>query len=177
MNIMDIATVVENTFVNAFQGAENALVDFVTTGKADFKSLVDSIMADLARLLIRQSLMGLFGLFGPSPSTGGGGILPSAGSHLGLGGYQTGGSFRVGGSGGPDSQLVAFRASPGESVAISRPNQTPNVDVAAPELKVRIVNSMDPNIALDALSSAQGERIIMNTIKRNPKAISRILGG
>lgn len=34
-------------------------------------------------------------------------------------GYRLGGSFFVGGSGGPDSQLVAFRASPGEQVTVT----------------------------------------------------------
>jgi hypothetical protein len=34
-----------------------------------------------------------------------------------------GGSFRVGGSGGTDSQLVQFRASPNETVTIRRPDQ------------------------------------------------------
>lgn len=38
-----------------------------------------------------------------------------------IGAYQHGGSFYVGGSGGPDSQMVAFRASPGERVDITPP--------------------------------------------------------
>ncbi len=38
-------------------------------------------------------------------------------------GFMTGGSFKVGGSGGADSQMVAFRATPGEQVAISTPTQ------------------------------------------------------
>lgn len=37
--------------------------------------------------------------------------------------FQNGGSFRVGGPGGTDSQLVAFRASPGEDVTIRTPGQ------------------------------------------------------
>src|SRR5512146_1887892 len=40
-------------------------------------------------------------------------------------GYQYGGSFRVGGLGGPDSQLVQFLASPGEQVTVSPPGRTP----------------------------------------------------
>lgn len=40
-------------------------------------------------------------------------------------GFATGGSFRVGGVGGVDSQLVAFRATPGENVQISRPGGQP----------------------------------------------------
>ena len=53
-------------------------------------------------------------------------------------GYATGGSFMVGGSGGTDSQLVTFRASPDERVTIETPAQqrasgggvTVNVNVA-----------------------------------------------
>lgn len=39
------------------------------------------------------------------------------------GGFRTGGSFMVGGSGGPDSQHVAFRATPNERVSIETPAQ------------------------------------------------------
>lgn len=38
-------------------------------------------------------------------------------------GFATGGSFKVGGSGGIDSQMMAFRATPGEMVDIRRPGQ------------------------------------------------------
>lgn len=41
----------------------------------------------------------------------------------GLAGFKDGGSFMVGGSGGTDSQLVAFRASPDERVTIETPAQ------------------------------------------------------
>ena len=43
---------------NAFKGMEDALVDFVMTGKADFKSLADSIIKDMIRIAIQQSIMG-----------------------------------------------------------------------------------------------------------------------
>lgn len=41
----------------------------------------------------------------------------------GLPGFKTGGAFTVGGNGGLDSQLVQFRATPGERVEITRPGQ------------------------------------------------------
>lgn len=44
-------------------------------------------------------------------------------------GFANGGSFRVGGFGGVDSQLVAFRATPGENVQISRPGQSQGINV------------------------------------------------
>lgn len=43
---------------DALGGLEDALTDFVTTGKADFKSLVDSILADVARMTIQKSITG-----------------------------------------------------------------------------------------------------------------------
>ncbi len=38
-------------------------------------------------------------------------------------GFQKGGAFTVGGAGGPDSQFVGFRASPGERVTVTPPGQ------------------------------------------------------
>lgn len=45
------------------------------------------------------------------------------GSSLQLPGFASGGSFRVGGTGGTDTSLVAFRATPGESVHVRTPQQ------------------------------------------------------
>jgi lambda family phage tail tape measure protein len=53
----------KNTFVQAeyvalhsFKSMENSLTNFVMTGKLDFKSLADSIIADLVRIAIQQSI-------------------------------------------------------------------------------------------------------------------------
>lgn len=48
----------EDLVAGAFGGMEDALVGFVTTGKADFKSLADSMIADLARIIIKQQITG-----------------------------------------------------------------------------------------------------------------------
>ncbi|MBV6304940.1 phage tail tape measure protein [Candidimonas humi] len=59
---------------NAFKGMEDVFVNFVTTGKLSFTDLANSIISDLARIAIRQSLTGplasglssaLGSLFGP----------------------------------------------------------------------------------------------------------------
>ena len=42
--------------VNAFQSMEDALTRFVMTGKLDFKSLADSIIADLVRIQIQRAI-------------------------------------------------------------------------------------------------------------------------
>jgi lambda family phage tail tape measure protein len=52
----DAATATERAFANAFSGAEDSLVGFIKTGKLEFQSLADSILADLARTTVRQTL-------------------------------------------------------------------------------------------------------------------------
>ena len=51
----DAATATERAFANAFGGAADALVGFITSGKLEFRSLADSILADLARTTVRQT--------------------------------------------------------------------------------------------------------------------------
>ena len=48
----------EALFTKSFKGMEDALVSFVRTGKLDFASLADSIVADLVRIAIQQSITG-----------------------------------------------------------------------------------------------------------------------
>ncbi len=47
-----------SALVGAFQGAENAIGDFVKTGKLNFRDLVTSLIADLAKLAARRFILG-----------------------------------------------------------------------------------------------------------------------
>jgi lambda family phage tail tape measure protein len=81
----DAATATERAFATAFGGAEDALVGFIATGKLEFQGLADSILADLARTTVRQTITaplagalqsafaggGLFGLFHEGGIAGG----------------------------------------------------------------------------------------------------------
>lgn len=49
---------VEEMISRSFKGMEDALVEFVKTGKLNFTSLVDSMIADLIRLMVRQNITG-----------------------------------------------------------------------------------------------------------------------
>jgi len=86
--LKDISTKVAKMVTNAFQKMEDTLVNFVTTGKLEIKSLVQSIIADLARLAIQQTIMqpltdalksSLPSLFGApaGPAKANGGIVSS----------------------------------------------------------------------------------------------------
>jgi lambda family phage tail tape measure protein len=56
-SVTNAAAQAERLFTNAFKGMEDALVRFVQTGKLDFKSLANSIIADLIRIQIQNSIM------------------------------------------------------------------------------------------------------------------------
>ena len=48
----------KTAFGNAFKSMEDALVTFMQTGKLNFKSLADSIIADIIRIQVRQNITG-----------------------------------------------------------------------------------------------------------------------
>ena len=67
---------VADSVKGAFQGLEDQLVSFVTTGKASFADLAKSIIADIARIAIRQAIIapllkGVGGIFGLTFANGG----------------------------------------------------------------------------------------------------------
>ena len=95
-------------------------------------------------------------------------------------GFMTGGSFDVAGSGGHDSQTVAFRASPGERVSIQTPQQyrkgDPNGNSSQGQQKqadnnIRIVNVLDPALVGNYLSTREGERLVLNVIEKNSSSV------
>ena len=64
------------TVNSAFSSMEDTMVDFIMTGKASFKDMINSILADIARLTVQQNISsplasalntGLSGLFGSAP--------------------------------------------------------------------------------------------------------------
>ena len=102
----DMAANVERVVTNAMQGLEDALVKATTTGKFEFKELVDSILEDVARLLIRTQITGplaqglsgaINNIFGGSGGggSGGGGFFSGIGDFFG-GLFEKGAAFQSG---------------------------------------------------------------------------------
>lgn len=58
-------------FEDAFKSAEDALMNFIETGKLNFKEFVNAILLDFARIEIRKGLTGLLGGFLTPKAIGG----------------------------------------------------------------------------------------------------------
>lgn len=54
----DVAKLTEDAWTNAFKGLEDTLTTFITTGKADFKGLANSVLADLNRMFVKEQITG-----------------------------------------------------------------------------------------------------------------------
>lgn len=78
-----------------------------------------------------QRISELLGEGGGGTAPAGGDSGPGATMERDVPGYATGGSFLVGGSGGIDSQLVSFMATPGERVTVSPPGQQGGINITA----------------------------------------------
>lgn len=80
----DVAGQTKSLFTNAFSGMEDALVNFVMTGKLSFSDFAKSIIADMARIEIRKaSSSALSSIFGLASSAAGayfGGAAAGAGA-------------------------------------------------------------------------------------------------
>ena len=87
----------EAALTGAFRGMKDALVAFVQTGKLSFASLVDAILAGLARMAIRQAILAPFlnalglGLSPPALT----GTVPPAPVSPNLGVFHRGGLVGV----------------------------------------------------------------------------------
>lgn len=168
--VTTIGDQVENVMVSAFNGIRESIVQLVVSGKADFADLINTILADLTRLALNQAFTSLITAVGSAAA----GAASSGGSAPG---FANGGSMVVGGSGPPDSQLLVARVTPGEKVDFTPPGQQQATAPAAapPQVNVRNVNVLDPRQAVDAMASPEGERVQINFIRRNARAIRDIL--
>jgi lambda family phage tail tape measure protein len=87
----DVAGQTKNLFTNAFSSMEDAIVNFAMTGKLSFADFTKSVLADMARIAVRQaSSQAMSALFGLAAS--------AAGSYFG-GGATSAGSTQAGYSG------------------------------------------------------------------------------
>lgn len=169
----DLATVGENAFGALLNAGTDALTKLVETGKINFADLARSLISDLARiisrLLIVQALQAVIGgsgssVVGAAVNTGGNALQARAGG----GPVQSGRPYLVGEKG---PEIVQF----GASGSVTPADKTASA-LSAPEVKVAVVNSMDPNQLGNDIDSGRYDRVIINRIGANRNAVKRQLG-
>lgn len=168
--MLDVAGPAQQLVSDAFKNIEGSILELVNTGEMNWRKMIDSMLDDLARLALRMLEMQLItSISGSAPVPG---ELP---------GHASGGSWVVGGSGGADSTLQAFYATPGERVTVETPAQQAAARYAGGGAGggVQAVAHfhLDPRELLAAGDSPAGERQTLQVIRRNPGAIRSWLGG
>lgn len=113
----------------AMSTINDGIIEGIKSGKKFgdvLRDLTAKLIEMIAKVAILKPLENSIGT-GIGGLLSGAGFNPQTGITGGLGslfGFADGGDFRVGGSGGTDSQVVAFKASPDERVSIRRPGQS-----------------------------------------------------
>ncbi|CAB3750812.1 tail protein [Burkholderia sp. MSh2] len=103
----------EEAFSSSFRSIEDALTSFVSTGKLDFRGLVNSMIADLARFAARAAMAPVFSALGSTLGLGAASTDGFSSSSL-LGGLAGGLSDMFGGGGG---KAYGFHLATGGQVA------------------------------------------------------------
>lgn len=173
--ITDVESAAERLAVNGFAAAEDALVSFVRTGEVDFQAFVDSLLDDIARLLVRQALLAAFGGGGGAAAGAVGGLFTAAD-----GGTFPGGQVGLVGEEGPELIQTppggATITPAGETAAMLQQAAAapPVVNVSPPA--VSVVNVSDPSEVPSGIESAEGEAAVLNVIRRNRKSVKGTIG-
>ena len=154
--IADVSDEANQLFTDAFGGMEDALVSFVKTGKLDFSDLVDSILEDLARLAIRQAIMGpLVSALNGALGFANGGIMTSSGP-VPLRTYASGGianspQLAVFGEGAMNEAFVPLPD--GRSIPVKMQGGGANVSVV-------VNNNSGQNVTTNETTDGRGNRRI-----------------
>lgn len=168
----DVSGAINSAFSNAFSNMEDAFVNFVKTGKLDFKSLVDSILSDIARIAFRSMLSSLFGSLGGSSSV----PLPPIVTRATGGSVSSGSPYLVGENGpelfmpnrsGSISPDNSFDSSSGQTVIV---NQTINVSTGVQQTVRAEIQNLMPQIANSA-------KVAIIDAKRRGGSFANAFGG
>lgn len=173
------AQIASDIFTSGVNTAADALTEFVTKGKADIKAFASAFLADItriiARLLILQAIEASIGAFGGGAANAA--VNVAARAHGGP--VQANRAYLVGEEGpefiiprGAGTVIPADR-----SAALLAGEAGPRGTGAAPppNVNVSVVNSLDPSLALQAMDSPRGHKVILNAITAQKRQVQSVL--
>lgn len=187
---------------SSFNKMGDALANFVTTGKLNFKDLARSIISDLARMIAKQLMFNA--VKGMMNSFGGSGIGAAAGSAVGsviagaangaiwAGNFQPVQGFASGtpkidkptlglvGEGRypeaivplPDGRSIPAKV---EGVGLAVEKAIAQHQQPAQPQNIRIVNAFDSAVVGDYIGSDAGEKAVLNVIKHNQSTVKQMM--
>lgn len=164
-----------NVVGGAFQGMEDALVEFATTGKIQFNDLADSIIADMARVAVRQSVTGpMAGWFsGLMPFAKGGAFTNSIVTSPTVFPFASG--IGLMGEAGPEAILPLTRTTSGDLGVKAASGGGQGISIA-----IHNESGQEMRVA-DARVTQSGQRqmveIWIDALERNVGGLRTILGG
>lgn len=172
--LRDVSGAVSQTVVNAFGRAEDAIVEFATTGEVNFSAFVDGLLADVARILARKALLALLDAFTGGGASAGEGIIGAIAGAKAEGGPVDRGETYLVGEKGPElfTPPGAGTIVPaGETAARMQAAAAPVVNVTTPPPTINIVNVNDPNEVPSGIESPAGEQAVLNVLSRNKRTV------
>lgn len=163
----DVAGQTKSLFTNAFGSMEDAIVQFAMTGKLSFADFTKSILADMARIAVRQAsssaLSSLFGMAASAAASYFGGGAASAGStQAGYTGVDFSSYQANGGAWGAGVQMFANGGAFTNSI-VSKPTafgmsggQTGVMGEAGPEAIMPLTRTSGGQLGVRAMGSGGG---------------------
>lgn len=163
----ELESAMKDTLADGFDQALRSAINFENGFKAIVQNLLREIAVLAAKMLLLKAIQAGFGMPG---SSGIGDFLGGlVTGNMNYGQRAGGGQFTVGGTGGPDSQGVFFRATPGEIVTVSNPGLASNSNAgggATVPLSIHLAGDMNA-LVTKHLSSPQGEQIVIDIVAKH----------
>lgn len=165
--VTNISNQVGQSFSRGIKGMEDSLVTFVTTGKGNFNDLANSMIADMVRIMIQQSITAplaqagssfFSGLMNPSYGSGTEGSANFIGPMQSYdGGGYTGAGSRSGGRDGKGGFLALLH--PNETV-VDHSTQGNRPQISGGNVTVNVVNNSSAQATTKETTDSMGNRQI-----------------
>jgi len=173
----NLGTIIAQKVLGAINRASDALAEFAISGFQNvddlreafanlFRDLAKQILSLIIRILILKALQASTGIGVPVPTT-------TAATGGPVGGLQ---QFQAGGV--PPRRQPVIVGERGTEVFVPQGpgNIIPNSQLQlAPEVNISVVNVTDPDEAIAAINTSEGERAVLNILSKNPSALRQIL--
>ncbi len=151
-----------DSLVDAANGAD---VSWTST----FESMATGLQKAIVQALILKAITGSYS--GAAGASGYGGLL-------GLAGFASGGTIFPSGGGTADTQTVAFRKRPDETVHINTPQQErayQGSQSGGGRTQTVNVRADDHRALLQGFDGPDGDRVVLNVMRRNPGAVAALI--